>query len=283
MAQANPFDPNEVMSSLGGRFEVDQELRVGGQGVVYRARRERAQDQTPAADLVALKLYTDPGQDERVEREIAAMERVRHPNLAKLVEHGRVKLDSREIRYVAWEFIDGQALDHRILKQGAVAAKTVACIGRDVAGAIDYIWTRRIVHRDINPKNVMLRAGDREAVLIDLGVARHLAEDTITAAGLTWGTWGYLSPEQVRAETALTCSSDVFSLAVTLQEALTGAHPTSMDQRRLALAPTKTAAIAPSSPAALAEVIDRMLSLRAPFRPRPGELVEQLGEIAERL
>lgn len=280
---ANPFDSSDVAVSLGGRFQIDGELRVGGQGVVYRARRERGPQGAPAADLVALKLHTDPGQDQRVEREIAAMERVRHPNLAKLVEHGRVLIGGQQVRYVAWEFIDGQPLDHRIQDAGPVAPRIVACLGRDVASAIGEIWARRIVHRDVNPKNIMLRTGDLEAVLIDLGVARFLSEDTITAAGLTWGTRGYLSPEQCRAETALTCSSDVFSLGVTLQEALCGAHPTSLDQRRLATAPPRTSDVAPNAPAALADTIDRMLSLRAAFRPRPAELAERFGELAESL
>lgn len=279
---ANPFPKDKVAVALGGRYTIHEELRVGGQGVVYRAFRTKAQDGSVANDTVALKLHTDPGQDVRVEREIGAMERLRHPNLANLIEHARVTIEGRSVRYVAWEFIDGEALDHRLVA-GALAAKTVAYIGRDVARAIGHIWTARIVHRDVNPKNIMLRVGDREAVLIDLGVARHLDERTITTAGSTWGTMGYFSPEQCHAEPQLTCQSDVYCLGIVLQQALCGHHPTNGDQAALLANPCRTADLAPSTPAALAELIDRMFFARAAFRPTPGAIAEKLADLADRI
>lgn len=250
--------------------------------MVYRALRVKAQDGSAANDLVALKLHTDPGQDVRVEREIGAMERLRHPNLANLIEHALVTIDGRSVRYVAWEFVEGEALDHR-LRAGALPPKTVACIGRDVARAIEHIWTARIVHRDVNPKNIMLRVGDREAVLIDLGVARHLEEKTITTAGSTWGTMGYFSPEQCHAEPQLTCQSDVYCLGIVLQQALCGRHPTNGDQAALLAQPSRTADLAATTPASLAELIDRMFLARAAFRPTPGAIAEKLADLADRI
>ncbi len=266
------------MAALGGRFSIQQQLGIGGQGVVYRATRTLALDGSVAADAVALKLHTDPGQDARVEREIAAMQRLRHPNLANLLEHGRVVIDGKAVRYVAWEFIEGESLDRRLVV-GALAPRTVACIGRDVARAIAHIWTARIVHRDVNPKNIMLRVGERDAVLIDLGVARHLDEKTLTATGMTWGTMGYISPEQANALQQLTCQSDVFCLGVVLQQALCGRHPTNGDQLQLVTAPPRTASVAPGAPVAVAEVIDRMLLLRPAFRPTPSAVADVFGAL----
>lgn len=268
--------------ALGDRYTIHEELRVGGQGVVYRAIRTRARDGSAANDSVALKLHTDPGQDVRVEREIAAMERLRHPNLANLVEHDRITIEGRSVRYVAWEFIEGEALDHR-LQAGALPAKIVIFIGRDVARAIEHIWTARIVHRDVNPKNIMLKVGDREAVLIDLGVARHLDEGTITTAGTTWGTMGYFSPEQCHAEPQLTCQSDVYCLGIVLQQALCGRHPTNGDQAALIARPCRTSDLAPSAPAQLADLIDRMFYARAAFRPTPGAIASKLAELSDRI
>ena len=99
-------------------------------------------------------------------------------------------------RYIIWEFIHGEALDSR-LARACVPPRTVACIGRDVATALCAIWAKRVVHRDVNPKNIMLRIGEDGAVLIDLGVAKYLDQTPLTALGFTWGTKGYLSPEQV--------------------------------------------------------------------------------------
>lgn len=279
--QAN-FPAEDANAALGSRFRVGTVIRGGGQGVVYRASRIATQDGQPSSDDCAVKYYFDSAQDRRVDREIRALQGFRHPNLANVLEHGRISLSGESVRYVAWEYIDGEPMDHR-LRSGALPGKTVAHIGRDVARAIEHVWSKRIVHRDVNPKNIMLRRGDVEAVLIDLGIARHLSESPLTAPGLTWGTYGYLSPEQCRADPNLTCHSDIFSLAVSLQEALAGRHPTNGDQQALIAAPPRTSDLVAAAPAGLAETIDRMLSLRAPFRPPPSALVARFAELAARL
>jgi len=167
------FPLSDANTALGPRFRVGTLIRGGGQGVVYRGYRTSTPDGRRVGDDCAIKYYFDSTQDERVEREIRALEGFRHPNLANIVEHGRITLNGESVRYVAWEYIDGDPLDSKV-RAGPLAAKTVACVGRDVARAIDHIWSKRIVHRDVAPKNMMLRSGDLEAVLIDLGIARHL-------------------------------------------------------------------------------------------------------------
>jgi serine/threonine protein kinase len=111
------FDPQDIERQLTGRFTGLHELRVGGQGAVYRAQRTMAADGTPAADTVALKLHLDPTQNERADREIQAMQGVRHRQLATLIGHGTITTHGRQTRFVVWEFIEGQPLDHRI-RQG---------------------------------------------------------------------------------------------------------------------------------------------------------------------
>lgn len=242
---------------------------------MFRATRIRAQDSTATSDEVALKLYNDPSEDERVEREIAMMHGVRHPSLATLIEHGHIDLSNRRHRYVAWEFIDGIPLNV-ILARGQLSPRETAVLGCDIARALDYIWSNhKVVHRDVNPKNIMIRAGGAGAVLIDLGAARHLSLNTITAAGSSWGTDGYLSPEQARAETNLSCLSDVFCLGVTLLEAVGGSHPTARNQYQLVFNTPKAATVAATCPAALAAIIDSMLLPRAAFRPSPNVLVQR--------
>lgn len=277
------FTQSDVSSALNSRYQISKVLRIGGQGVVYRATRVKIRDGSPALDDVALKIHLDPTQDERVEREIRAMEGMRHPNFANLVEHGSLKFGTDTYKYAAWEFIDGSALDERLVA-GPLAPKTVCIIGRDVATAIDFLWSRkRIVHRDVNPKNIMLRTGDRDAVLIDLGIAKHQGQAPLTAPTFTWGTEGYYSPEQARAERNLTCAADVFSLGITLQEVLLGRHPTNRDQRALMNGGPKLASIAPSAPAALAAIIDQMVLPRPAFRPQPGNLASALSDLTFKL
>ncbi|HEY8470811.1 MAG TPA: serine/threonine-protein kinase [Longimicrobiales bacterium] len=272
------YRPSEVQRALSNRFSIVEPIRAGGQGAVYRAMRTALPDGSPTHDHVALKIYGVAGQEERVDREVAVMQRIRHASLASLVEAGELSLAGAKLRYVAWGYVEGAALDER-LSRGPLEPNTVAVVGRDVAAALAELWTHRIVHRDIKPKNVMLRRGEREAVLIDLGIARHLDEASLTPHGMTCGTIGYMSPEQFRGERHLTCKSDVFSLGVVLQESLAAAHPTGRDQVRLVTTPPRTAEIAPTCPTALANIVDSMLSLRPAFRPDPCTLVKSFENL----
>jgi serine/threonine protein kinase len=271
------FDLDELSGQLGGRYQIDSRIGEGAQGIVYGATRLQAPDGTQAAEKVALKIYTDPDQDERVRREIQAMLVLRDRTLASLIEFGQVHLGGREYQYGTWEFIEGTPLDQR-LKSGALPAAVVAAIGRDLSRAIGTLWSKRIVHRDISPKNVILRAGEREAVLLDLGIARHLTQGTLTAHGFWCGTPGYLSPEQAQARRDLTCRSDIFAAGVILQEALVGRHPTNWDPYPMLRGMSPTADVAPDAPARLAQIIDSMLSSVAVRRPLPEALVDQFTQ-----
>lgn len=266
----NPFRADEIEVALAHRYRVDGELRSGGQGAVFRAVRLKRGDGFACNDQVALKLHFDPKQDVRVEREIRAMLQLSHPALSELLEHGFCDIAGTRTRYIAWQFIDGDALDTR-LGHGPLNEKGAAAMAAHVCSAIEAIWSRRIVHRDVNPKNIMLKRSGG-AVLIDLGGARHLDETSVTAAGSTFGTPGYFSPEQFRAERALTCASDVFSLGIVVQQCLLGTHPTGYDQHRLVSNPPRTKALIPSASDRVAAMVDRMLSLRAAFRPTPNDL-----------
>jgi eukaryotic-like serine/threonine-protein kinase len=268
------FDLDELSAQLGGRYRMGSQIGEGAQGVVFAGTRLQALDGTEAEEKVALKIYTDPDQDERVRREINAMLALRDRTLASLIEFGQVQLGGRDYQYGTWEFIEGTPLDQRI-RTGALPANVVAAVGRDVSRAIGTLWSRRIVHRDISPKNVIVRAGDREAVLLDLGIARHLSQGTLTAHGFWCGTPGYLSPEQAQARRDLTCRSDVFAAGVVLQEALAGRHPTNWDPYAMLSGVPPTADIAPDAPARLAMIIDSMVNPIAVRRPLPETLVDQ--------
>lgn len=273
------FPLEEARRLLPKHLALGEVIRAGGQGVVCAGVRTVARSNKKVSQDVAIKFYLDPTQDERVDREIRALQGYSHPNWANLLEHGRISIAERQVRYVAWEFVEGKPLDE-LLQQGPLPAKKVCLLGRDVSLAIQHIWQKRIVHRDVKPRNIMLRSPSLEAVLIDLGIGRHLSEPTLTTLGFTLGTPGYMSPEQCRAEKQLTCHSDVFSLAVVLQEALLGNHPTHGDQSLLLTSWLPTVHIVPSVPLPLAKVIDAMLHPRAAFRPHPANLSVKFSEMA---
>lgn len=271
----NPYKPQDVEAALSNRYILGPEIRVGGQGVVYRATRVRDATGASCSNEVALKLHLDSRQDERVEREIDAAKSFRHPTLATLMEEGTIVIGGKNTRYIAWDFIEGEPLDTK-LSRGALDESETIRIAADLVTAIAVLWSKHIVHRDIAPKNIIIRA-EGGAVLIDLGGARHLENTTITAPGATFGTPGYFSPEQFRAEHALTSASDVFALGVVLLECLLGHHPTNLNQLQLATSPPTASSLAPNIKKELREIIDAMLKLRASFRPSLSLLQERFA------
>lgn len=272
----------EAQSRLAIRFDFGAEVGAGGQGVVFRARRRALADGAPSNDDVAIKFHHEPSQDERIEREIRVMTRLRHACLANLLEHGVVTVGQDAVRFIVWEFIEGQPLTH-LIAHGPLPPKTVAVVGRDVSTAISQIWMEHVVHRDVKPANVMVRTGRDNAVLIDMGCARHLDHSTVTGAGWRVGTPGYMSPEQAQAEHQLTCFSDIFALGLTLTEALSGRHPTNNRQDVIETTLIRPSALAPAAPPGLVQILDRMLLLRPAFRPQPDQLAAAFGRLVQQL
>ena len=294
------FVPADIEAALGRRYIIDSEIAVGGQGVVFRTTRTSQPDGTAANDGVALKLSFDRRRSIRVQPEITAMENFSHPNLARMIEHGDCDVVAgRHTRYVAWEFIDGQTLSV-LLKNGPLLESEVLAIGRDVSSAIAEIWSRRIVHGDIKPSNIMLRnsgghmmfGSADSAVLIDLGAAKYLDQGNIStlrppdrddrrrSARRTIGTWGYFSPEQIRGTKALSCASDVFSLGVVMLQCLLGRHPTDSDQTALADGIRASGGRLAASVGLLC-TLDMMLSPLPAFRPKPAELSRRFQSLLQ--
>ncbi len=265
----HPFDPADIEAALGHRYVVGREIGIGGQGVIFKATRISQPDGAEANDVVALKLNLHPYQESRVQREITTVENIGHSSLARPIEHGYCEVAGSRTRYVAWEFVEGQTLSHRLRIGGRLLDAEVLPIGRDVAAAIAAIWSRRIVHGDIKPSNIMLRDSGG-AVLIDLGAAKDPEHDDTMAARRPFGTWGYFSPEQARGE-RVTCASDVFSLGVVMLECLLGRHPTACHQSDLDEGFRATSFKLGANPSLLG-MLDKMLSERQLFRPIPSDL-----------
>lgn len=271
-----PFTPAltiaEVQATFAGKYLIDAALQAGGQGAVFKARVD------PAGPCVALKIYHADQLEERLEREIEALKTIRGPTLVELQDSGACSTRGDQCRFLATTFIEGQPLDAVLAKDGGQQLERVARIGHDVALAIEQLWGARIVHRDIKPNNVMLTPAGG-AVLIDLGVARHIDLTSLTTTGKTWGTPGYFSPEQARMQ-PLTCKSDVFALGVLLQECILGRHPTGRRQELLINGGVKTDGLRAKLPRFLVHQIDDMVQKAAIRRPLPGKLARDLAPLA---
>ena len=253
--------------ALPVNVRVSAPLAQGGQGTVFSG----TVDGQPAA----VKFYISGPYETRITREVDALRRVSCDVIAPLLWAGEVTLKGTQTWVVATRLIPGVPLD-KVLTQRALSSDEISAVIYDVADAIGALWTLRVVHRDLKPSNIILGATGR-ATVIDLGVARHVDMTSLTASGSTWGTRGYLSPEQARSVKQLTCKSDLFALGVIAVECALQRHPTGGDQARLLTAgldqnlPSIVAAMA------VAPLVKKLLAYRPTRRPFPERVIQDLS------
>ena len=218
-----PEDLNKIPERLG-RYRITGEIGRGGLAVVLAAER----DDKEYSQKVAIKLIRR-GLDTaelllrlRQERQILA--RLRHPNIAALIDGGSTE-DGRP--FVVMEYIEGQPIDAHCRDLPLRSCLELFLV---VCESVQYAHQNLVIHRDIKPHNILVTADGRPK-LLDFGIAKVLQPDrhdpenfAPTLPGLRLLTPEYASPEQIRGE-PLTTATDVYSLGVLLFELLTGERP----------------------------------------------------------
>jgi serine/threonine protein kinase len=156
----------------------------------------------------------------RFEQEVAALQKVRHPNVVRIYAHGVAPSGAR---CLVMEFVEGKSL-REVLEVGALSPRRTARLLDQLAGALDAIHELGICHRDVKPENIMIRhegAREEESVLIDFSIAIVKdANETVHGLSRAAGSFDYMAPEQ--AVGYAEPSSDIYSLAKLLLEMVTG-------------------------------------------------------------
>jgi hypothetical protein len=201
-----------------GPYEVTEELGAGAFKRVLRARNLSAPDVPPEVAL-AIPHRQDLESALRHSGEFELMRHLRHPNIVRVYETRF--LENQGLYFVVMELVRGQGLNARLAAEGRLAPTTVARLGVEVASALAHAHSLHVVHRDIKPGNILLTE-EGVAKVTDFGIARLVASTSGQADSLV-GTIDYMAPEQFRGATGR--QADVWALAVTLYEALTGVHP----------------------------------------------------------
>jgi serine/threonine-protein kinase len=201
-----------------GPYRLVRELGRGGMGSVWLAER----DDGEFRQQVALKLIRLGMDSEHVQRQFrrerALLARLRHPNIARLIDGG---LDERGRPWFAMERIEGLGLAAWIEREQPNLSARLRLFTK-LCRAAAHAHRQLIVHRDLKPSNVLVQA-DGEPRLLDFGIARLVEQgDTErTATAQRFMTRDFAAPEQLRGEAAGT-SDDVYALGLILFELLTG-------------------------------------------------------------
>ncbi len=203
------------------RYEFREPIGAGGTGTVYRAF-DKHTEQLVAIKVLDAKLSENLTLHRRLAVEFQAASALDHPNIVRALH---VDNDG-DISYLVYELVEGKSLGSRIDEHGPLPEDIALRITTQIAQALDYAHQRQVVHRDVKPDNILLLP-DGKAKLTDFGLAKNYAAEnqdlTRQASGL--GTPHFMAPEQFANAKTADARCDVYSLAATLYNALTGKLP----------------------------------------------------------
>ncbi|MDG4862913.1 serine/threonine-protein kinase, partial [Streptomyces sp. T-3] len=194
-------------------------LGAGGMGRVFLAR--SGSGRTVAVKVVHEEHVSDRQFRARFRREIGAARKVGERYTAPVLDAG----PSDEPPWVATGYVPGLSLEQVVRRHGPLPAESLHALADGLLKALKDIHGAGIVHRDLKPSNVMLTVDGTK--VIDFGIARALetsVETLLTSTGMAVGSPGFMSPEQVRGQSA-GVKSDVFTLGCVLTYAATGQLP----------------------------------------------------------
>ncbi len=276
-------DMPAVGGHFAGRYEILQELGVGGMGVVYKVNDQET------GEILALKvLRADIASDtvamERFKNELRVARRITHPKVCRVHEFGR----GSGTAYISMELVEGQNL-HEIQElharmepasNGSLPVDISLGIALDLCDALAEVHRQGAVHRDLKPSNVMLTAND-DIKLMDFGIS-GFGNTGLTATGVTMGTPRYMAPEQV-AQKPVTARTDIYSFGLTLfemftgQPAFDGSSMMDVAMKQLHAQPPSPRELQPSIPVEVEQIILKCLQ-KDPLR-RYGSMVEIANDL----
>jgi serine/threonine protein kinase len=290
------LNAQQVQQAVPDATDIEY-LDRGGQKVVFsctiNGRRYVLKILQPHLRPLALVQSGDPATDPisiddvtaRAQREVATMKECDTPCLVKIgpIEMRPIEIEGENLLCFSEEMIDGVPLNRLLSQDGPLSPGEVVELGQNIATAIDALWQRRKIHRDIKPGNIMRRRPGG-FVLLDLGLVFDLNDESYSVGPV--GTQIYFSPEQMdfaNRRQVLDFRSDLFSLGITMYQMATGVHPfvananSSWDvlNNIRNLQPQPPHQIKAVIPEALSDVIIRLLGKRASLRFRSIDKLRQ--------
>jgi WD40 repeat protein len=281
------LSPAEAPGELGrlGGYQVLSLLGTGGMGLVFRAL-DPGLKRIIALKVMKPELSARPDFSARFQREAEASAAVKHDYIATVYHVGQ----DQGTAFLAMELLEGESLAARLDREGKLPVAEVLRIGYQAACGLAAAHARGLIHRDIKPANLWLEGepgasatGGRVKIL-DFGLAKLERSDVqATQSGRVMGTPSYMAPEQARGE-MVDGRADLFSLGCVLYRAATGKNPFKGGETLSVLwslaneRPERVRAVNPDVPAAMSDLIDRLLTKDAASRPSSARAVAEALE-----
>lgn len=256
MAIVETLAPDRV---LGGRYRLRRELARGGMATVWEAE-DKVLTRPVAIKVLHPHLAVDDGSRVRFRREAVAAAGLAHPHIVTTYDTGR----DDQVAYIVMELVEGITLARLLRAEGPLPVAKALDVAAQVADALACAHAHGVIHRDVKPSNILLRA-DGHVKVADFGIAKAGAGNDLTRTGVVMGTAKYLSPEQVSG-TPAEAASDIYALGIVLYEMLCGVPPFVGDTElttalsRLTATPESLAARRPEVPRSLEAVVLRALA-----------------------
>lgn len=202
-----------------GSYLIDRKIGAGGMGTVYVGKHEQT-GVTAAIKVLPASLAREDGFVLRFNREIDALQRLKHLNIVKFYESGT---DDDETYYYAMEYVDGETLTSRLRRDRKIPWRDAIQLAVQICAGLKHAHDVGVIHRDLKPSNLLI-SKDGTVKITDFGVAQVFAADQLTIPGAVIGTAEFMSPEQVEGR-RVDRRSDLYSLGTVLYTMLVGQPP----------------------------------------------------------
>jgi len=252
-----------------GPYTIRGKLGRGGMGTVYEA--TDASGIVVAVKTLTAQLGDDPSLQRRFEAEIEALKSLDHPGIVRLLAFGEE--DGRP--FFAMELVRGQSLEELLKSGRRFDWRETVGVATEIMRALKSAHDRGIIHRDLKPANLLFpnEPGAGGSVkLADFGIAKLFGDSVHTQAGTVVGTAEYMAPEQAGGE-PVDQRSDLYAAGLVMFAMLAGRPPFrggglgEVLRRQRSETPPRVSAIVPEIPAALDDLIARLLAKQPAQRP----------------
>jgi len=212
------FKDLPIGSTFADRYQVIEELGLGGMGRVYKVL-DKTVDEKVALKLLNPDIAAQEQTIERFRNELKMARKISHRHVCRMYDLS----EAEGMPFITMEYIAGEDLKSLIKRAGQISVGKAINLTQQVLEGLDEAHRMGVVHRDLKPQNIMIDM-DGNAKITDFGIARSTKTKGLTGTGIIIGTPEYMSPEQVEGK-PVDQRSDLYSLGIILYELVTGKLP----------------------------------------------------------